>query len=69
MMKEVYFRRTQRGGANLNRGGTKSRVKPIGRWLLRRLIWATGAELQEMKDIVDGLERGAVVDEEEQEDD
>jgi hypothetical protein len=42
-------------------------VKPIGRWLLRRLIWATGVEFEGMKQVVDALEGCGEVDNDEDE--
>jgi hypothetical protein len=44
MLKQIFFRRTQRGGGN---GGKKeelnSKSKPIGRWLQRRMMFLSGA--------------------------
>lgn len=37
LLKNFYYRRTQRGGHS--RGGEKSVLKPIGRWLHRRIVW------------------------------
>ena len=36
LLKTFYFRRTQRGGYT---GGLKSRLRPVGRWLQRRMVW------------------------------
>ena len=38
MMKIFFFRRTGRGGGKY----TKSKLKPLARWLQRRLIWLCG---------------------------
>jgi hypothetical protein len=38
LVKQVYFRRTQRGGA-AGRSGKRSRLKGIGCWLQRRLVF------------------------------
>ena len=44
LIKTVYFRRTNRGGAT-NRGkGNQSRLLPIGQFLQRHMMWATGLE-------------------------
>lgn len=37
LLKAVFFRRTSRGG-----GRKKSRLKPIARWLQRRMMWLIG---------------------------
>lgn len=37
LLKSVFFRRTSRGG-----GRKKSRLKPIARWLQRRMLWLLG---------------------------
>jgi hypothetical protein len=56
LIKQVYFRRSARGGANLGRGGKKSRILPVARWLLRRLMWATGVKYQDMQAVVKTME-------------
>jgi hypothetical protein len=39
LLKTFYFRRTGRGGAS-NRGkGEKTKLKPVARWIQRRMIW------------------------------
>ncbi len=38
LVKQVYFRRTQRGGA-AGRSGKRSRLRGIGNWLQRRLVF------------------------------
>jgi hypothetical protein len=40
LLKTFYFRRTQRGG--FNNTTTKTNLKPIGKWLQRRMVWMEG---------------------------
>ena len=53
LIKTFYFRRTGHRGA-VNQGkGTKFRLKPIGRYLQRRMMWVsglTGEAIQHFKD-------------------
>jgi hypothetical protein len=37
LIKQVYFRRTGRGGGKYN--STKARLLPLARWLQRRFVW------------------------------
>ncbi len=37
LLKQVYFRRTGRGGGRYN--ATKARLLPLARWLQRRFVW------------------------------
>ena len=39
LVKQVYFRRTQRGGGAAGRSGKRSRLRGIGCWLQRRLVF------------------------------
>jgi hypothetical protein len=39
LLKTFYFRRTGRGGAGNKGKGRKSKLKPVARWLQRRMIW------------------------------
>jgi hypothetical protein len=43
-MKVFFFRRTGRGGGRYG----KSKLKPLARWLQRRLIWLCGYTWEEM---------------------
>jgi hypothetical protein len=38
-MKHVYLHRTNRGGSEGTHGGRSSRIKHLGRWMLRVLWW------------------------------
>jgi len=44
LIKVYYFRCTARGGKSGGKHvqGDKTRVRPLGRWLLRRIVWALG---------------------------
>jgi len=42
LIKTFFFRRTGRGGAGNKGRGSKSRLRPIARWLSRRVIWMCG---------------------------
>jgi len=54
LIKTFFFRRTGRGGAG-NRGrGPKSRLRPIARWLSRRVIWMCGFQYN---DIVEQIKK------------
>jgi hypothetical protein len=44
LMKVFFFRRTGRGGGRYG----KSKLKPLARWLQRRLIWLCGYTWEEM---------------------
>ena len=49
LFKSFYFRRTARGGRVGKDGkGIKSRLYPIGRWLMRRMIWMMDVPFEEM---------------------
>jgi hypothetical protein len=52
LIKTFYFHRTNRGGKPGGRrgNGRKSRVLGIGRWLLRRMVWAMGWTYEDMKE-------------------
>jgi hypothetical protein len=48
--KRVFLYRTQRGGsAGRNNQGEKSRLIPMAKWMLRRLVWMTGVTFEQMK--------------------
>lgn len=61
MIKQFYFRRTQRGGRGKN-SQVGSRISAIALWLLRRIVWCTGITF---KDIVASLKVNEEVGEEE----
>jgi hypothetical protein len=42
MLKQVFFRRTQRGGNGGKKDEINSKSKPIGRWLQRRMMFLSG---------------------------
>jgi hypothetical protein len=44
LLKTYYFRATSRGGKSGGKyvNGDKTRVRPIGRWMLRRIVWSLG---------------------------
>ena len=42
LIKTFFFRRTGCGGAGNKGRGPKSRLRPIARWLSRRVIWMCG---------------------------
>ena len=44
-MKSFFFWRTGRGGG---RGGAKSKLKPLARWLQRRVLWLCGLTQEEL---------------------
>jgi hypothetical protein len=46
LLKSFFFRRTGRGGG---RGGAKSKLKPIARWLQRRVLWLCGLTNEELE--------------------
>jgi hypothetical protein len=39
LLKTFYFRRTGRGGAANQGKGPKSKLKPVARWIQRRMLW------------------------------
>jgi hypothetical protein len=45
LLKSFFFRRTGRGGG---RGGAKSKLKPLARWLQRRVLWLCGLTQEEL---------------------
>ena len=47
-LKVYFFRRTTRGGGNC--GGSK--IKPLARWLGRRMVWMSGNNYEYMEAIV-----------------
>jgi hypothetical protein len=53
LLKTFYFRRTQRGGRTGLGTGKKSKLKPVARWLQRRMVWmaqeVTYDEMVEMR--------------------
>ena len=52
LLKTYYFRCTARGGA-ANKGlGEKLKIRPLARWLQRRLMWMYGKSFKEMEDAV-----------------
>jgi hypothetical protein len=46
-IKQVYFRRTQRGGNSGLPGTNASKLLPVGKWMLRRMFWLSGRSLQD----------------------
>ena len=67
LIKTFYFRRTNRGGS-VNQGkGKKSRLKPVGRYLQRRMMWATGLTEKMIEEYFDRLNNNEVDGEEENE--
>jgi hypothetical protein len=46
LLKSIFFRLTGRGGG---RGGAKSKLKPIARWLQRRVLWLCGLTQEELQ--------------------
>ena len=42
VVKSLFFKRTQRGGGH----GDGSKIRPIARWLARRMIWMSGVSFQ-----------------------
>jgi hypothetical protein len=58
----VYFRRTNHGGRRYE-GSSKSKIKPIGKWLQRRLLWMTGLADDILSNISINYERQARVSE------
>lgn len=46
LLKSFYFRRTGRGGG---RGAIRTKLKPIARWLQRRVLWLCGLTEEEVK--------------------
>jgi hypothetical protein len=55
LIKTYYFRRTNRGGAG--KGGRKSRLTQLARWLSRRVVWATGVSWDRIVDELGGDEK------------
>jgi hypothetical protein len=53
LIKSVYYRRTQRGGHGGKKDEASSRVKPLGRWMQRKLFFLSGDYLQCENDIVE----------------
>ena len=45
LLKSFYFRRTGRGGG---RGAIRTKLKPIARWLQRRVLWLCGLTEEEI---------------------
>ena len=58
LLKTFFFRRTARGGAGNQGQAEKNRIKPVARWLQRRLIFACGYTYEQIKRAVD--EQGVV---------
>ncbi len=50
LIKTFFFRRTGRGGAGNKGHGPKSRLRPIARWLSRRVIWMCGYDYHTIVD-------------------
>ena len=51
IFKRYFLFRTQRGGsAGRNNEGDRSRLIPMAKWMLRRLVWMTGVTYKEMKE-------------------
>jgi hypothetical protein len=51
LLKTFYFRATARGGKSGGKyaTGDKTRMRPIGRWLLRRIVWSLGIPWEEIE--------------------
>ena len=45
LLKSFFFRRTGCGGG---RGAIRTKLKPIGRWLQRRVLWLCGLQEEEL---------------------
>jgi hypothetical protein len=48
LLKTFYFRRAGRGGAANGGKGPKSKLKPVARWIQRRMIWMCDVSYDEM---------------------
>jgi hypothetical protein len=48
VVKKFDFRRTNQGGGR----GDGNRLRPVARWLARRLVWMTGKTFEEIKAVV-----------------
>lgn len=51
LLKSFYFRRTSRGG-----GRARSRLRPIARWLQRRMMWLCGETEESVTKFLDELD-------------
>jgi hypothetical protein len=56
LLKSVYYRRTPRGGGR----GLKSKLKPLARWLQRRMLWLCGVSGDTLKEQVCQAESDAL---------
>jgi hypothetical protein len=56
LIKQVYFRRTARGGGRLS----SSRLLPIARWLQRRLVFMAVAGEDDMMEKLQALRQAAI---------
>jgi hypothetical protein len=54
LLKTFFFRRTARGGASNKGTGTKDRLRPIARWMQRRLCFSCGLTQEELESIPEG---------------
>ena len=63
LLKTFFFRRTGRGGGR----GLKSKLKPIARWLQRRLLWHCGITGEDLEAFRLMLKEQEEADDEEQE--
>ena len=50
LLKTFYFRRTGRGGAANQGRGPKSKLKPVARWIQRRMLWMCNVSYDTMLD-------------------
>jgi hypothetical protein len=48
LIKVMFFRRTQHGGAGGCGTSSRSRLKPLARWMLRRLMWMLAIPYEHM---------------------
>ncbi|MCU0238854.1 MAG: hypothetical protein MUC29_05375 [Pyrinomonadaceae bacterium] len=56
-VKVYYFRRTTRGGG---RSSDSNRIRPLAKWLARRLIWNAGYTFEQIKEEVEKLGSGTI---------
>jgi len=47
-VKNIFFRRTARGGAGNAGLGSKNRLLPIAKWLQRRLVFSCGFQHEDI---------------------
>jgi hypothetical protein len=62
LLKSVYYRRTPRGGGK----GLKSKLKPLARWLQRRMLWLCGVSGENLQEQVQQAQAAAQAESEAQ---